>query len=183
MNIAGIDYESINNGYGTRAVIYVSGCSHKCIGCHNPETHDVNYGVTCTKTLQDEIIHNIRQRPFICGITFSGGDPLHSNNVVDVLNFITIIKTQLPNKDIWLYTGYTWDQIFYPVITDNFDIERDQIIDCRKKIVKMCDIIVDGPYIESQRDITLPFRGSTNQRIIDVKQSLAQNQIIQYKIN
>lgn len=178
LNIAGINYESINDGEGVRAVIYVSGCSHKCPNCHNPETHSINYGVKFTNELQNNIIKNIKKRPFISGITFSGGDPLHSNNISDVLNLITVIKDELPNKNIWLYTGYTWNQIFYPIITDDLNIERDYILDCRKRIVEMCDVLVDGRYIDEQRDLTLKWRGSRNQRVINVQETLKQGKII-----
>lgn len=178
MNIAGINYESINDGEGVRTVIYVSGCSHKCPNCHNPQTHDVNYGIKFTNELQDEIINNIDKRPFIYGITLSGGDPLHNNNVSDVFNLIKKLKVKFPNKSIWLYTGYTWNQIFYPIVTDNFNPERDRILDCRKRIVEMCDVIVDGRYIDELRNIALKWKGSENQRVIDVKSSLKQNQVV-----
>lgn len=178
MNIAGINYESINDGEGVRTVIYVSGCSHKCPNCHNPQTHDINYGIEFTNKIQNEIINNIKRRPFISGITLSGGDPLHNNNVVDVFNLIVKIKNEFPDKNIWLYTGYTWNQIFYPIVTDDLNPERDHIFDCRKKNVKMCDILVDGRYIDEQRDLTLKFCGSKNQRVIDVQETLKQGKII-----
>ncbi len=165
MNIAGINYESINDGEGVRTVIYVSGCSHRCPNCHNPETHDVKYGVEFTSELQNEIIENIKKRPFVSGVTLSGGDPLHYNNVIDVYNLIIKIKDEFPNKNIWLYTGYTWNQIFYPIVTDNFDLERDRILDYRKRVVEMCDVLVDGRYIDKFRDITLKWRGSSNQKV------------------
>ena len=162
MNIAGINYESINDGEGVRTTIFVSGCSHKCPNCHNPLTHDINYGVKFTDELQNEIISNIEKRPFISGITLSGGDPLHNNNLFDVFNLITKLKDKFPEKNIWLYTGYTWNQIFYPIITDNLN-------DQRKSIVKMCDVLVDGVYKCDERDVTLAFRGSRNQRVINLK--------------
>ena len=180
MNIAGINYESINDGDGVRTVIYVSGCSHRCYNCHNTQTHDINYGVKFTDELQNEIISNIKKRPFISGITLSGGDPLHYNNVFDVFNLIKKLKFNFPNKSIWIYTGYTWNQIFYPIITDNFNPERDKILDCRKRAVEMCDVLVDGKYIDELKDLTLRFRGSSNQRLIDVKKSLKENKIVLY---
>lgn len=180
MNIAGINYESINDGEGVRTVIYVSGCSHRCPNCHNPETHDVNYGIEFTNELQNEIIDNIKKRPFISGVTLSGGDPLHVHNAIDVFNLITKIKDEFPNKNIWLYTGYTWNQIFYPIVTDELNIERDLILDYRKKIVEMCNVLVDGRYIDSLRDVSLRFCGSSNQRVILVQESLKENQIVLY---
>ena len=180
MNIAGINYESVNDGEGVRTVIYVSGCSHKCPNCHNPQTHDDNYGVEFTNELKNEIINNIEKRPFISGITLSGGDPLYYNNVTEVLGLIEELKDKFPNKNIWLYTGYTWKQIFCPIVTDDFNPKRDEFLDRRKKIVEMCDIVVDGKYIEEERDITLKWRGSRNQRVINVKESLKENKIVLY---
>ena len=105
MNIAGFDYESVKDGEGVRTVIYVSGCSHNCRGCHNPETHNMNYGVPFTEELQEEIIENIVKRPYISGITWSGGDPLNENNLDDVLKLTEKIRV-LSDKTIWLYSGY-----------------------------------------------------------------------------
>lgn len=180
MNIAGVNYESINDGEGVRTVIYVSGCSHNCPNCHNPQTHDVNYGVKFTDELYDEIIDNIKKRPFISGITLSGGDPLHNENVLDVYNLIAKIKDKFTDKNIWLYTGYKWEHIFHPVITDDFNPERDLILDYRRKIVEMCDVLIDGRFVESLKDLTLKFRGSSNQRVIDIKESLKRNEIVLY---
>ena len=167
MNIAGINYESINDGEGLRTVIYVSGCSHNCKNCHNPKTHDINYGVTFTEELKNKIIENIKKRPFVSGLTLSGGDPLHENNITEVLNFIKLFKDNFPNKTVWLYTGYKIDNI----LNDALKIE----------IIKLCDVVVDGRYIDKLRDVTLPFSGSKNQRIIDIKKSLKENKIVLYK--
>ena len=166
MNIAGINYESINDGEGVRTTIFVSGCSHKCPNCHNPQTHDINYGVKFTDELQNEIISNIEKRPFISGITLSGGDPLHYNNVVDVFNLIVKLKNKFPNKNIWIYTGYKFESLLNNT--------------SRRRIVEMCDVLVDGRYIDELKDLTLKFRGSSNQRLIDVKESLKENKIVLY---
>lgn len=173
MNIAGINYESINDGEGVRTVIYVSGCSHRCPNCHNPQTHDINYGIEFTSELQDEIIANIKKRPFISGITLSGGDPLHHNNVSDVYNLIVKLKDKFPNKNIWLYTGYEFEDIVYSPL-------RDMNTTLRRRVVEMCDVVVDGRYIDELRDLTLRFRGSSNQRVISVKDSLKENKIVLY---
>lgn len=173
MNIAGINYESINDGEGVRTTIYVSGCSHKCPNCHNPQTHDINYGIKFTSELQDEIINNIEKRPFISGITLSGGDPLHYNNVADVFNLIAKLKNKFPNKNIWLYTGYEFETIMNNPL-------RNINTTLRKRIVEMCDVLVDGKYVDELRDLTLKFRGSSNQRVISVKDSLKENKIILY---
>lgn len=178
MNIAGINYESINDGEGVRTVIYVSGCSHKCPNCHNQQTHDANYGVKLTDELQEDIINNIKKRPFISGVTFSGGDPLYNKNVYDVYNFIQNLKVQFPDKSIWLYTGYTWEQIFYPIVIDDFNLKIDKITDCRRSIVEMCDVLVDGRYIEEEKDLTLKFTGSRNQMVINVQKTIETGEIV-----
>lgn len=175
MNIAGINYESINDGEGVRTVIYVSGCSHKCPNCHNPQTHNVNYGIKFTNELQDEIINNIRKRPFISGITLSGGDPLHYNNVSDVLNLIIRLKDEFPNKSIWLYTGYRLEDIIEPK-----NCKLNEIHLLRATIVKMCDVLVDGRYIDKLKDLTLKFKGSSNQRVIDIQKTFKENKIVLY---
>ena len=167
MNIAGINYESINDGEGVRTVIYVSGCSHKCLNCHNPQTHDINYGIEFTDKLQNEIIEGIIKRPFISGITLSGGDPLHQNNMLDVFNLIKKLKVKFPDKNIWMYTGYKIETIL-----------NDPL---KRKIIEMCDVVVDGRYIDELKDLTLKFRGSSNQRLIDAKKTLKENKIILYE--
>lgn len=152
MNIAGVDYESVNDGEGVRTVIYISGCSHNCPMCHNPQTHNLSYGTPFTEKLQNEVFENIKKRPFISGLTLSGGDPLHENNLQDVLNLVNKIRLLFGNtKTIWLYTGYTLTEC---------------LLDVNKyKIIKQCDIVVDGRYIDELRDITLKWRGSSNQKI------------------
>lgn len=182
MNIAGIDYESVNDGEGVRTVIYVSGCSHNCYNCHNPQTHDINYGVPFTEKLQNEIIENIKKRPFVSGITWSGGDPLHENCLDDVLKFTNTIRLLMPEKTIWLYTGYTWE-----FIKEGFEESKkflqaswkDNLIK-RYKIVSQCDVLVDGRYVDSLRDVTAKWRGSSNQRVIDIQESLKQNKVVLY---
>lgn len=148
MNIAGIDYESIKDGEGVRTVIYVSGCSHNCYKCHNPQTHDIDYGVHFSKELQNEIIENIKKRPFISGFTWSGGDPLHENNLKDVLEFTNEFRFLFPEKSIWLYTGYTFEELINPTV-------RNHESEVRKIILNNIDVLVDGKYVDSQRDITL----------------------------
>ena len=151
MNIAGVDYESVNDGEGVRTVIYISGCSHNCPMCHNPQTHNLSYGTLFTEELQNEVFENIKKRPFIKGLTLSGGDPLHENNLQDVLNLVNKIRLLLPEKTIWLYTGYELPAILkHPI---------------RKKIASQCEIIIDGKYVDALRDITLKWRGSSNQHI------------------
>lgn len=179
MNIAGINYESVNDGDGVRTVVYVSGCSHNCYNCHNPQTHDINYGVHFTEKLQNEIIENIKKRPFISGITFSGGDPLHENNLDGVFELIHEIRTSFPNKSIWIYTGYTWDdcQLMMKGL-DEKSLLYNENNRKRREIILQCNVMVDGLYIDSLKDITAKWVGSTNQRVINVQESLKQNKVV-----
>ena len=173
MNYLGIDKSSIANGPGVRAVLWVSGCKINCKGCQNQESWDFCAGKMFDENAKKELFE-VLNKPYIRGITFSGGHPLENNNVETVYLLIKEIKEKFPTKDIWLYTGYTWEQIFTTVCLDMFNVNNMY----RKAVVEMCDVVVDGPYIEEQRDIILKFRGSKNQRLINVKETLKQNKII-----
>ena len=173
MNYLHIDKSSIGNGPGVRVVLWVSGCTLHCKGCQNTESWDFNSGKLFDDTAKQELFNTLN-KPYIRGITFSGGHPLENNNVEDVYLLIKEIKDKFPTKDIWMYSGYTWEYIFPTVCLDMFNVNNLY----RKEAVKLCDILVDGPYIEEQRDITLAFRGSKNQRIIDVQKTLECDEII-----
>lgn len=174
MNYHKIEKFSVANGEGIRVVLWVSGCSLHCRGCHNPQTWDFNSGKLFDEDAKKELFEAL-DKPYIQGITFSGGHPLEDCNVLDIYHLIQSIKIKYKTKDVWLYTGLLWEDIM---------AKDDDICDkLRQRIVAMCDVVVDGPYIEEQRDITLPFCGSKNQRLIDVKETLKQGQIVQYKIN
>lgn len=159
MNYYKIDECSISNGIGIRTVLWVSGCDHHCKGCHNPETWDYNSGKLFDKMAKQELFNNL-SKSYIDGITYSGGDPLHDSNWKDILNLVREIKEKFPNKTQWLYTGYTFEYLV------QYNDGRDEIFD-------YIDVMVDGQFIEEQRDLTLPFRGSANQRIIDINKSKA----------
>ena len=174
MNYLHIDKTSINNGPGVRVVLWVSGCTVKCKGCQNPESWDFNSGKPFDEAAKQELFEAL-DKPYIQGITFSGGHPIERKNSCTILGLIEEIKKKFPSKDIWLYTGFKLS------INDFAPMYLDMVIP--HEIFKKCDVVVDGPYIEEQRDITLSFRGSKNQRLIDVKETLKQGQIIQYKIN
>jgi anaerobic ribonucleoside-triphosphate reductase activating protein len=173
MNYLGIDKSSISNGPGVRVVLWVSGCTCRCKGCQNPESWNFNAGKLFDEKAKKELF-NALNKQYVRGISISGGHPLENKNVEDIYLLIKEIKEKLPTKDIWLYTGYTWEQIFPTVCLDMFNVNNVY----RKAAVGMCDVIVDGPYIEEQRDITLAFCGSKNQRLIDVKETLKQNKIV-----
>ena len=141
-----------------------------CKNCHNPQTWNFNSGKLFDDKAKNELFEALN-KPYIQGITFSGGHPLEDENIECVYNLILEIKDKLHNKDIWLYTGYKFEDIIN-------DPEENITTIIRRKTISMCDVIVDGPYIEEQRDITLRFAGSRNQRLIDVKESIRQNKII-----
>lgn len=173
MNYHKIEKASVANGTGIRVVLWCSGCRIGCKNCHNPETWCFDSGNFFDDAAKQDLF-NALDKSYIQGITFSGGHPLEYENLPTVYDLIKEIKERYPQKDIWLYTGYT-------LSINDFDSTGD--IGCdngllRNYILAMCDVVVDGPYIDEQRDITLKFRGSKNQRLIDVKETLKQNRVI-----
>lgn len=179
INYHNITHDDMNNGDGLRVVLWLSGCSHHCYNCQNPQTWNPNSGIPFDESAKQEIFNEL-SKDYISGITFSGGDPLHENNLDEVLNLVHEIRISFPDKIIWLYTGYQWNKIMLPIPTITDDLHTIEITDKRKKIISNVDVLVDGEYIDEQKDLTLKFRGSKNQRVIDVRQSLAQNKIILY---
>lgn len=158
------------NGDGIRVVLWVSGCTMNCKNCQNPQTHDFTSGVPFDDDARQELFEALN-KPYIQGITFSGGHPLEDENLNEVYKLIIDIKDKYPNKDIWLYTGYNFEDII------NCPLRETNTI-LRKRIVEMCDIVIDGKYVDELRNITLKWRGSENQRIIDVKASLEQDKVV-----
>lgn len=167
MKIAGFYDESISNGLGWRAVLFVSGCPHHCPGCHNKEAQDFNYGEEFN---EEEILKRIKENSILNGITISGGEPLCKENIPGVLKFIKDVKEIRPEFNVWCYSGYTLDQLI-----DRNDEETNE---CLNQI----DVLVDGRFVEEKKDPTLKFRGSSNQRILDLKQSLQTHKFIEYKL-
>lgn len=150
MNYGKINKTDIANGTGVRVSLFVSGCEHYCKGCFNPETWNFKYGQLFTSRTIDEIFEALTP-DHIAGLTVLGGEPLHGNNYLDVAWLCCAVKRNFPNKTIWLYTGYDYEDVDFLYIFD------------------FVDVVVDGAFIEDQKDISLKFRGSKNQRIIDVK--------------
>ena len=184
MNYLKIEHEDVCNGTGLRVVLWLSGCSHHCYNCQNPQTWNPDNGIPFDESAKQEIFNEL-SKDYISGITFSGGDPLHENNLDEVLKLVQEIRISFPEKTIWLYTGYELNQIMNIKVTQPFfscqDLEsKIQNVLKRQEIIKMCDVLVDGEYIDKQKDLSLKFRGSKNQRVIDVKQSLTQNKVILY---
>ena len=172
MNYLQIDKASIENGLGVRVVLWVSGCTVSCPGCHTPWTHDFFRGRPFNEDAKEKIFEHL-DKPWIKGITLSGGHPLEVQNMLDVYNLLTEIRERYPDKDVWLYTGLelTYEQFTYP---DDASI--------MSRILRLCDVIVDGPFVMSQRNITIAFRGSENQRLIDVKRTLEAGKIVTLKL-
>lgn len=175
MNYLQIDKSSISNGPGVRVVLWVSGCTLHCKGCQNPESWDFKAGKIFDDNAMDELMDAL-ERPYIKGITFSGGNPLELRHLPYIYGIIANIKQRYPNKDIWLYTGYELDINDFILPATRFNNEP-RLGKYLPMILQCCDVIVDGPYIEEQRDITLKFRGSKNQRLIDVKETMKQGTI------
>lgn len=162
MNYQKITKYDIANGEGVRVVLWVSGCNHHCEGCHNPETWDPTSGHPFTKEVMDELLEAL-EPDYISGLTLSGGDPLFPKNRETVYKILQTVKRMYPQKPIWLYTGYKWEEI-----KNN------------PWVVSYTDVIVDGEFIMDQKDITLPWYGSKNQRVIDVERSVLQRKVVLY---
>ena len=163
MNYIKVTKNDIANGIGVGCVLWVSGCDIHCKNCHNQSTWDFNSGQLFTEDTMQEILLTLT-KPYISRLTLSGGHPLDPHNAPKVLEIVKRVKMVFPNKDIWIYSGYEWENII-----------RDETL---REILKYTDVLVYGAYVYELRDISLPFRGSSNQRIIDVPKSLEQNKVI-----
>lgn len=164
MNYAKINPCDIANGPGVRVSLFVSGCSIHCPGCHNQEAWDFKYGNSYTPEVQKRLL-DLVDRPYIRGLTILGGEPLDRENIHDVCDLLWEFRCRFGNqKDIWLYSGYTFSDIFGQASCPPFGWSA----------FNRLDVLVDGPFIEAQKDPTLVFRGSKNQRIIDVRKTLKQ---------
>ncbi len=180
MNYIKIDTEDVCNGDGLRVVLWLSGCSHRCYNCQNPQTWDVDSGILFDESAEEELLRELN-KDYISGLTLTGGDPLHKTNLDGVLNLVNKIRLLFGDtKTLWIYSGYTFEEIFHPAITDDLNLERDELLQKRKDIVSLCDVLVDGIYIDELRDVSLSWRGSSNQRVIDVKKSIIENKIVLY---
>lgn len=177
MRYAQIRNMDISNGEGIGVALFVQGCHFHCNNCFNSEAWDFNSGADWTTEIQ-AIFKALINRPQIKRVSILGGEPLADENLEGVLGVVKDIRTSTLNKNIWIYSGYTWEQIMYPIVTDDFNPEKYKLLHNRQKIVSMCDVLVDGRYIDSQRDLTLKWRGSKNQRVIDVQASLQNGEII-----
>ena len=172
MNYAEIKNFDIANGLGVRVSLFVSGCTHHCKNCFNQMTWDFKYGKEFNREVEDLIIDYLKPE-HITGLSLLGGEPMEPSNQRALLPFIKRVKELYPQKDIWCYTGYLFDQ---ELLSESR--ARCEVTD---ELLSYIDVLVDGKFIEELKDLSLKFRGSSNQRIIDVKQSLLKKEIILYK--
>lgn len=175
IRFASIRNMDISNGEGVGVALFVQGCNFHCYNCFNKDTWDFNGGKEWTLEVEDKLIE-LASRPYIKRISILGGEPLADENLDGVLNLVNKIRLLLPNKTIWLYTGYEFDYLFGDIIKWN---ESELIDNCKRQdILRQCDVVVDGRYVDSLRDISLRWCGSSNQRVIDVKNSIKKGEII-----
>ena len=181
MRFASMRNLDISNGEGVGVSLFVQGCDRHCFNCFNSETWDFNGGKEWTEKTKNKFMELI-DKPYINRISVLGGEPLAEQNLDEVLSLIKEIRISFPEKTIWLYTGYDFDLLnskYNEYKYTPFAANADEWL-TRWEIISNVDVLIDGEYIDEQRDITLKWRGSSNQRVIDVKQSLTQNKIVLY---
>lgn len=161
MRYHNITTDDMLNGDGLRTVLWVAGCDHRCPGCHNPVTWDINGGIPFDEEAERELFEKLSP-DYISGLTFSGGDPLHPQNRGEVTRLARKFREMFPNKTIWLYTGYRYEEI------EGLDI------------VPLVDIIVDGEFVQDEFDAKLHWKGSRNQRVIDVRETKRKKDIVTF---
>lgn len=159
MRYHNITRDDMRNGDGLRAVLWVSGCSHCCKECHNPVTWDANGGLPFDEAAREELLGELK-KAYISGLTLSGGDPLYFANRADILELVRAVRTYFPLKTIWLYTGFVWEAIG------------------ELEIMNYVDVVVDGEFVAEKKDVKLHWRGSSNQRVIDVKATKAAGHVV-----
>ena len=168
MNYGAIKARDIANGPGVRVSLFVSGCTHRCPGCFNPDTWDFDYGVPFTPDTVAEIL-NLMAPDYITGFTLLGGEPMEPQNQVTVLPLLQKIKARYPTKSIWMYSGYVLEEL----------LSQDSVrCDATDAILSLVDVLVDGEFVLAQKDIRLRFRGSANQRLIDLPRTLADGHVV-----
>lgn len=169
MNYSVIKKFDVANGPGVRVSLFVSGCTHHCKGCFNPETWDFRFGQAFTEETENEILAALKP-DHIRGLSLLGGEPFEPVNQRRLLPFLRRVRKVYPEKDIWCYTGYLFDQ----------ELQGDSLanIETTLPMLQLIDILVDGVFIEAEKNLNLRFRGSNNQRIIDVQRSLTENRTV-----
>lgn len=171
MNYAEIKTYDVANGPGIRVSLFVSGCTHKCKGCFNEEAWDFDYGEPYTDEVLKKVIDAASFGAYR-GLTFLGGEPLDPRNQADVLKTAKAFKEAYPDKDIWLFSGYTYEYIIKEMVGKLPETEE---------ILSLLDVLVDGPFIEEQKNLMLLFRGSENQRLINMPETLKAGEIVEWE--
>lgn len=171
MNYGNIKFYDIANGEGIRTSLFVSGCTNRCQGCFNEEAQDFNYGQLYTPETKQTILEQI-SKPYVAGLSILGGDPLCQNNagltyLIELINAVHDL-----GKTVWLWTGFIWEDF------DHIKMSLNKAL--IKALLYNCDVVVDGPFIEAQKNLTLAFRGSSNQRIIDVPKTIQTGKVVLY---
>jgi len=166
MNYADIRKVDVANGPGVRVSLFVSGCTHRCPGCFNRETWDFHFGEPFGQEQVRSILHYLRPA-HIQGLSLLGGEPFEPENQQAVLQLVERVRRELPDKDIWCYSGYLYEAL-----------AEGKVGDHSRQLVKQLDVLVDGPFVEGRKNLSLRFRGSDNQRIIKVQESLAAGRVI-----
>ena len=164
MNYAAIKPCDIANGPGVRVSLFVSGCTHRCKDCFNQEAWDFDYGEPFDQAVINRILDDLSPS-YIKGITYLGGEPLDPRNQAGLLDLSRQIKARFPGKSIWCFTGYIWERL-------------PQVPDVTEELIRSFDVLVDGPFVAEKKDLKLRFRGSGNQRLIDIPGTLAAGQIV-----
>jgi len=167
VNLYGYIPESVNEGPGLRAVLFISGCRHACPGCFSPGSWSFRAGEPFTEKRQQQILHEVTSHPLLEGVTLCGGDPFFS--AAECASWVRQLRAARPDLTVWAYTGFVYEEL----ITDP----------SRTELSRLCDVIIDGPYIAAERDVSLPFRGSRNQRIIDVGTTMADQTIVTMQLD
>ena len=173
MNYAEIKTCDIANGEGVRTSLFVSGCTHRCKGCFNEIAWDFEYGEVFDEQVEESILKELKPA-YIAGLTLLGGEPFEPCNQRGLLPFLEKMKEQFPNKNIWCYTGYLYDADLQP--------GGRAYCECTDRMLELIDILVDGPFVEAQKDIRLKFRWSANQRIIDLRKTEEEGKICLHEI-
>ena len=169
MNYGEIKYCDIANGPGVRTSLFVSGCTHHCKNCFNEQTWDFNFGEEFTKEIEERILDSLKPE-YITGFTLLGGEPFEPSNQKGVLPLLKAIKEKYPDKTIWIYSGYLFDKEIMAKMVGN--------VPETEEILKLTDVIVDGRFVEELKSLSLRFKGSSNQRIIDVQASLNAGEVV-----
>lgn len=171
MNYGNIKYCDIADGEGVRTALFVSGCTHRCKGCFQPETWDFSYGEAFTDAVAETVLESLAP-DFIDGLTVLGGEPMEPANQRALAPFLEQVKTRFPKKTIWMYTGDVYE--------DLVDEASERHTEATERVLSCLDVLVDGPFVQELHDISIRFRGSSNQRIIDVPATRAAGRIVEW---